>query len=185
MTSYIAFLRGINVSGKNSIKMAELSVHLKNSGLKEVNTYIQSGNILFKYKETESVIIEKLIFNTINKHYGYNVNILVLTNNELEEVYNSNPFWERKQLVETSHLYVTLLNNNPNIEGIPQIDNLIINNDDEFIVNNKTIYLYCPNGYGKTKLSNNLFERKLNSPATSRNWKTITKLIELSKKQVE
>ncbi|WP_111709552.1 DUF1697 domain-containing protein [Lutibacter citreus] len=182
MPSYIALLRGINVSGKNIIKMAVLRTLLESVDLKEVTTYIQSGNILFKSKISTSKKIEKLIFNTIKKHYDYDVNVLVLSNNQLELIFNSNPFLEQKKDIEISHLYVTLLNNRPNLEGVSQIENLIMNNDDEFIIKNKTIYLYCPNGYGKTKLNNNLFERKLNSSATSRNWKTITKLTELSNK---
>ncbi|WP_298368614.1 DUF1697 domain-containing protein [uncultured Lutibacter sp.] len=185
MNTYIALLRGINVSGKNIIKMADLKQLLTANGFIEVQTYIQSGNVIFKLNEKVTEKIEFQISNILNKQYQYNVNVLVLTKKQLDCIFQSNPFIEKNNAIDISKMYVTLLNNNPDLSGVSKIESLISTNDDAFIISGKTIYLHCPNGYGKTKLSNNLFESKLKSPATSRNWKTITKLVQLTNERLE
>jgi uncharacterized protein (DUF1697 family) len=104
--------------------------------------------------------------------------VLVLNKKSLETIFNSNLFLQ-KSGIDISKLHVTLLSNEPVYEGIKQI-NEMTTNQDEFDIVDKCIYLYCPNGYGNTKLNNNLFEKKLKVSATTRNWNTISKLVELS-----
>lgn len=179
MGTYIALLRGINVTGHNKIKMTELKQLFIDSGFREVVTYIQSGNVIFQSEQSDISKIEQSIIKVIEKHFGYSIKVLVVTKSHLAAIFNSNPFIEREN-IDLTKLYVTLLSNQPEIDGIEQIEELLATNDDAFEVIDKSVYLYCPNGYGRTKLNNNLFEKKLNSSATTRNWKTITKLIELS-----
>lgn len=179
MTTYIALLRGINVSGKNSIKMADLKELLQLQGYTDVLTYIQSGNIIFKSNKIKVKELETQISTAINKKYGYHVNVLIITKEELQTIFNSNPFL-KNEAHEIAKLHVTLLNTEPDLTQLQKIETLVKSSDDEFIIMGKCVFLHCPNGYGKTKLNNSLFERKLKSPATTRNWKTITKLIELS-----
>lgn len=180
MSLFIALLRGINVSGCNKIKMVDLKELFLNLGYTEVTTYIQSGNVLFKNNTTSTEIIEKEIVKAINIKYGYTINVLVITKTELGNIFNNNPFLNEVTDIDTTKLHVTLLNKTPDLSNLEVINNLISTTNDRFKILNKTIYLYCPNGYGKTKLNNNLFEKKLNTSATTRNWKTITKLTELS-----
>ncbi|SNR38068.1 DUF1697 domain-containing protein [Lutibacter flavus] len=180
MTTYIALLRGINVSGKNIIKMVELKQLFINLGYYDVITYIQSGNVLFKSSIKEQQLLEDTIVAAISKHFEYDVNVLVLTKNELTTIFNSNPFLAKDSAMDISKLHLTLLNNEPDLSKKHQIETLVINSDDEFIIHKNSVYLHCPNGQAKTKLTNNLFQKKLNSAATTRNWRTITKLIELS-----
>ncbi len=180
MTTYIALLRGINVSGKNIIKMVELKQLFLDLGYHDVITYIQSGNVIFKSHIKESILIEDTIVSGILKRFNYAVNVLVLTKNELIKIFNSNPFLEKNPTMDISKLHVTFLNTEPDLSNKHQIDALVINSDDEFIISENCVYLYCPNGSGNSKLTNNLFQKKLNSAATTRNWKTVTKLIELS-----
>ena len=181
MNTFIALLRGINVSGHNKIKMADLKLLFVNNGFSEVETYIQSGNVIFKTDETNTIKIEQTISTVIEKQFNYSIKVLVITNTELATVFTSNPFLDRKS-IDISKLCVTLLSTIPVLDVLPEIIELGLKNNDELSHLNKTVYLHCPNGFGKTKLTNNLFERKLKVNATTRNWKTITKLIELSSK---
>ncbi|SDX24656.1 Uncharacterized conserved protein, DUF1697 family [Lutibacter oricola] len=178
MITYIALLRGINVGGKNRIKMAELKELLENISFENVITYIQSGNIIFNSKKVNKETIQQNISKSIFDKYGYTINTLVISKKELTTIFESNPFIKKNNSVDISKLYATLFNSTPDLSETEYLEN--ISNTDEFIIDNKTAYIYCPNSYGKTKLTNNIFEKKLKSPATSRNWKTITKLVELS-----
>lgn len=179
MSSYIALLRGINVSGQNKIKMTDLKQLFIDIGFSKVVTYIQSGNVIFQSDLLEISTIEQLIIKEIEKKFGYSIKVLVITKTHLTTIFESNPFLEREN-TDVTKLYVTLLNKQPDIKRIEQIEQLKTTNQDTFVIIDKTVYLHCPIGYGRTKLNNNLFERKLNVDATSRNWRTISKLIELS-----
>lgn len=179
MFTYIALLRGINVSGHNNIKMAELKQLFVDLSYNNITTYIQSGNVIFTSKEKSTSKIKNNIIEAVQQSFGYDLKVLVITKNELKTIFNSNPYLERST-IDITKLCVTFLSNNPILESIPQIEALIANNEDEFKIIDKSIYLHCPTGFVRTKLTNNLFERKLKSDATTRNWKTITKLVELS-----
>ena len=180
MTTYIALLRGINVTGHNKIKMTDLIQLFLDLGYLDVLTYIQSGNVLFKSEEQETSKIEQSIVKAIKNKFEYSVTVLVLVKNQIESIYNSNPFIEKIKNLDRTKLFTTFLNSAPNLEDISELNKLINSIDDEYKIIDNTIYLYCPNGYGKTKLNNNLVEKKLKVNATTRNWKTITKIFELS-----
>jgi uncharacterized protein (DUF1697 family) len=180
MLTYIALLRGINVSGHHKIKMTELKQLFINLGYHDVVTYIQSGNVIFKSHIKESILIEDTVISAISKHFGHTIEVLILTKNDLITIFNANPFLAKDLTTDISKLHVTILNKMPDLDGIPTVEILVTNSDDEFQLIENAIYLYCPNGYGNTKLNNNLFEKKLKVSATTRNWKTISKLVELS-----
>ena len=180
MKTYIALLRGINVSGKNLIKMAELKVLFTKIGLNNVITYIQSGNVIFTSETNKTLEIETRIIKAIKTKFGYDLKVLVITKKELEITYNSNPYTEIST-IDITKLCVIFLRNTPTLENVSQIKKLVANSKDEFEIAKKSVYLHCPTGFAKTKLTNNLFERKLKTDATTRNWRTITKLLELSK----
>jgi uncharacterized protein (DUF1697 family) len=180
MTTYIALLRGINVSGHHKINMAELKQLFLDLGYKDVSTYIQSGNVIFKSNIKEPILIEDTIISAISRHFGHAIKVLVITKNEITTIFNSNPFLAKDPTMDISKLYVTILHKKADLAGIPPIEILAATSDDEFKLIENTIYLFCPNGAGNTKLTNNLFEKKLKTAATTRNWRTITKLLELS-----
>ena len=184
MKTYIALLRGINVSGHNKIKMVELRQLFTDLAFKNVSTYIQSGNVIFTSIENNISKIENSIIKAVKLEFGYDLKVLVITKNKLETVFKSNPFLEITN-VDITKLCVTFLRNTPTLENVPQIEALVANSEDEFKIVEKYIYLHCPTSFAKTKLTNNLFERKLKTDATTRNWKTITKLVELSSKNIE
>ena len=177
METYISILRGINVSGQKKIKMADLKALYEKLGFQDVQTYIQSGNVVFKSLKTKKTALKNKIEAEISKQYGFDVPLQILEHKELSLVFENNPFIRRNK--DINKLYVTFLENLPENENILAISN-IQSGDDEFIVDGKVIYVFCPNGAGHTKFSNIFFEKKLKTIATTRNWKTVSRLLELS-----
>lgn len=178
MNTYVAVLRGINVSGQRIIAMKDLKALFQKAGYDNVMTYIQSGNVVFGSTETSIKKLEKNISELIENHYNFSVPVLVLSRENMNEILEKNPYIDREK--DTNKLHVTLL------EKIPEEKLLASCRDekyqsDEFTITDTTIYLYCPDGYGMTKFSTTFFEKKLGVEATTRNWKTILKLLELMK----
>ena len=178
MKSYISLLRGINVSGQKKILMADLKLLYEQLQFEQLKTYIQSGNVLFKCadKHDEEKIILK-INKAIFKQYAFDVAILLRDQLALAEILKNNPYLNRKGILE-DRLYVTLLSEEPDKKLLEKLLEIPLKTD-EFQVNGKEIYLYCPGGYGETKLNNNFFESKLKLKASTRNWKTINTLSEM------
>jgi Uncharacterized protein conserved in bacteria len=182
MTTYIALLRGINVGGKNIIKMTELKKVFESMGLFDVKTYIQSGNVLFNSSETEDILKEK-IESEIEKVFRISLTVVLRTASELEGIINNCPFSEEQikdieSQSDTECLYVALLTNSPLQENIEKLNSYKSEND-EYSVIGKNVYLLFKNSIRNSKLANNL--HKLDVPTTVRNWKTINKLVALSK----
>ena len=178
MNTYIALLRGINVSGHNKIKMVDLQKLFIHMGHSNVLTYIQSGNVIFSSEEINISTLEQTIIHEIEKQFNYVIKVLVLKKNELEKIFNFNAFADIHEL-DFKKVGVTILQEKPTEEGIEKVQSLA-DDDEKLLFKEKTLYLYCPSGFGRTKLSNNNIEAKLKMAATSRNWNTITKLVELS-----
>ncbi|KJD31594.1 hypothetical protein PK35_14425 [Tamlana nanhaiensis] len=175
MKTFIALLRGINVSGKNKIPMADLRQALTNSNLQNVQTYIQSGNIIFQSSETNKKVLEALINKAISDKFSFNIPVLVLTPDELKAIFNDSPFPQE----EKEKSYFTFLFEVPNSDLTKEVSALNYPNE-TFKITNSCVYFYSAIGYGKAKCSNNFFERKLKVTATARNYKTTLKLIDLS-----
>lgn len=175
MKTYIALLRGINVGGHNKIPMAELRDVLSKLGFIDVETYIQTGNIIYKSNESKPVLEQK-IYNAIKTHFGFEISTLVKTKNELQHIFDACPFAQTKK--ESS--YFAILSKTPKPELVTEALQKTYENE-EFYILNHCIYFYCANGYGKAKFNLNYFEKKLNVNATARNYKTMVKLLELSK----
>ena len=176
MNKYISLLRGINVSGQKRIKMADLRLHLESIGLTNVQTYIQSGNVIFCSKLKDASKIKESIENKILEVYNFSVPTMILTKPRLEKTISGNPF--NLDRIDFSKLFITFLDSVPKNNSIENIGKFKGENE-KFILSEDVIYLYCPNGFGRTKLTNNLFENKLNVTATTRNWKTSSKLLEM------
>lgn len=171
-------LRGINVSGHKLIKMEELRNMCDDLGLKNTKTYIQSGNIVFQDKKTSTDTLAKKIAKKITDTFDFEVPVMVKEAKELMEVLNNNPFLiKRKE--DIAKLHVTFLSEIPDKEAVEKIKEGPYASD-EWIVNGQAVYLFCPNGYGTTKLTNTFFEHKLKVTATTRNWKTITELAKMA-----
>ena len=173
MNRYIALLRGINVGGHKKILMADLKKLFEDAGFTDVVTYIQSGNVVFSSESADS--LDEKIRAAINSKYGWEVAVMVTTSEEIQRVLAECPFPQDKK--EKS--YFMILSGPPTKENIRSMDSINYPGE-EFIIGDGCIYLYSEVGYGKSKLSNTLFERKLKVSTTTRNYRTMMKLVELS-----
>ncbi len=174
MPIYIAFLRGINVGGHKKVPMAELRDLLTGAGFLKVQTYIQSGNVIFQ-SAAEASELKKTIQNLILNHFGFDVSVIVKTNKELQVILNDCPFSEEKEMES----YFIILDTIPEanlVEGVAKVKY----ENEEVILKNDVLYFYSSTGYGRAKFNMNTCERKLKVVGTSRNYKTLVKLLSLS-----
>ena len=175
MQTYIAILRGINVSGQKLIKMDKLREALASLGFSNLATYIQSGNVVFQAATEDNLTLAQKIHNRIEEIFGFDVPVIVRTQGEWQQVVDCFPFEGKTEL---NRLMITFLEEKPAHIPKEEIDSLKASKD-EVVYGEKEIYLYVPDGYGKSKLDNNTLERKLKVRATTRNWKTTLTLLKM------
>lgn len=175
MKAYIALLRGINVGGHKKVPMAELRELLTKSGLKNVSTYIQTGNIIFKTSENNIAKIEAIIKKAIIDYFKFEVSVLVKTPQDLQRIFDACPFSEEKK----KKSYFTMLHYIPNDELVKEASKKIYEGE-EYLIVEDCLYYFCEKGYGQAKFNMNLFERKLKTTSTSRNYNTMVKLLSLT-----
>lgn len=180
MKTYISILRGINVSGHKLIKMDALRNLYENMGFSNVTTYVQSGNVIFRGEDIELKILEKQISQQIEKEFGFQVPVIVLSIEKLQQIIDNNPFAEDKNK-DQSFFHVTFLSSRPDKYDTNTIEDKK-QNEEEISFSDNAVYLYCPNGYGRTKLTNNFLEAKLKVGATTRNWKTTQELLKIAER---
>lgn len=174
MNTYITLLRGINVSGQKLIKMADLRTLLKTLNFQNVDTYIQSGNIIFKSEGFTTEQLKAIIEKKIESNYSFHVPAFVFELSEfinLSQTINIVPDTFNHEL-----LYFVFLSVEPGIELIKSIESFN-NENEQFWENKQIIYLLGTKGYGRAKMNTNFFEKKLKVDATARNWNTVNKLI--------
>ncbi len=174
---YVALLRGINVGGNNILPMAKLAALFEKAGCAEIQTYIQSGNVVFSADAKCAQTICDLISNAIKKGFGFQPTVVLRTAGQMANVVASNPFL--KSAVDTSALHVGFLSDSPTPSAIAALD-ANRSAGDFFAIKGREIYLNLASGMGKTKLTNVYFDSVLKSVSTFRNWRTVQKLAELS-----
>ena len=174
MNVQIALIRGINVTGHRKLPMSELRELCAEIGLANPVTYIQSGNVLFGSKKSTATI-EREVALAIEDRYGYSVSVLVRDPDYFQSVVSANPFQGRDE----KFLHMTLLSQDPDSESVKELAAADYGSD-EFMAGERAMYVYCPSGYGTTKLTNNFFEAKFGVSATTRNWRTMNKLVDLA-----
>lgn len=173
-TMAVALLRGINVGGKNILPMKALAEMFAAAGCGEVKTYIQSGNVVFRYgakKDVASVVQAE-----IAKQFGLKVPVVVRSAAEMVKVLAENPFLTAG--IDEAWLHVMFLEDEPSAVMIAELD-AARSAPDEFVVKGREIYLHLPNGAAKTKLTNAYFDAKLKTVGTQRNWRTVKTLAEM------
>ncbi len=175
--TYIALLRGINVGGKNKLPMAALAALFAEAGCADVQTYIQSGNVVFQAPPEIAATLPAQVSALIAERFGLRVPVVLRTAEQLAETFRTNPFLAQGLPAETLH--VLFLAQPPSPEKATGLDPNR-SAPDAFIVQGRDIYLYLPNGVADTKLTNAYFDAKLATVSTSRNWKTVTKLLQLT-----
>lgn len=174
MKQYVAFLRGINVSGQKLIKMADLGSSCEAIDFREVKTYLQSGNVIFKAVHSDVSQLASAIQERVADDFGHAVDVLVLPGEKLIRIAGSNPL-SLESSVDIKWFHVTFPFQLVSSAEFDKL-NIPLKNGEKAILFEKVIYLYCPNGYGRTRINNGYFEKALGMPATTRNWKTILAL---------
>jgi uncharacterized protein (DUF1697 family) len=175
--TYVALLRGINVGGKNLLPMPELTKMFTAAGCSDVRSYIQSGNVIFKAAAKLVEPLPAIITKRISSRFGYDVPLILRSGAELAAIGRRNPFLAPS--VPQERLLVMFLADEPNARSVAALD-ANRSPPDQFAVRGREIYLYLPNGFAKTKLSNVYFDSKLATTSTGRNWRTVLKLLELT-----
>jgi len=178
MTVVISMLRGVNVGGHNKIKMEALRALYESMKLREAQTYVQSGNVIFRTDERDIALLTKRIEDGIEREFGFRPNVILRTAAEMREVIARNPFAKRRG-IEPSKLLVTFLGSDPGAEAREKI--LQIKCDpEELRIEGRELYIYFPNGIGRSKLSWAGLEKTLKTPGTARNWNSVTKMLEMA-----
>lgn len=183
---YVAFFRGINVGKKNIIKMSVLKDFFTKIGYKDPITYLRSGNVIFESKNKDKNSIATDIEDNFKRYFDISVRVFVKNIEEIAEIIKNNPF-EDCEDISVEELYFTLLLNEPDQNLVQKLNNELENYKKEFNGNNEemdyfiivdsVVYSLCKSKYHKTKFNNNYFESKLKETATTRNWKTMNKIV--------
>ena len=177
MTAFVSLFRGINAGGHHQIRMADLKDVHEALGFKDVFSYIQSGNFVFTSDDADVARLQRQIEDSFEQKFGFHVEVIVRTSAELREIIDQNPF-QSHQSTESKWVVVMFLAARP--DAAAQEDLLkTYAGPEELFINGKEVYIYYPNGIGRSKLSNSWLEKKLKTVGTARNWNTILQLQKL------
>ncbi len=177
MKRQIVLLRGVTPTGKNRVPMAQLRQALIDNGFENVQTWIQSGNVVLDAELSAKKLAEK-IKGIIKEEIGADLKIIVKTPAEIKKVLKKNPFGKG---FDISRVFFTLFNDVPDPELVEALEKQDFG-EDKFVITPHAVYLFVPGSFAKTKLNNNFLERKLKIDATTRNFNTLSKIIALSSK---
>jgi uncharacterized protein (DUF1697 family) len=179
MNVMICLLRGVNLGGHHKVPMEVLRTLCESLKCQDVQTYVQSGNVVFRTSERDPAALGKKIENVIEKKFGFRADVVVRTPSELREVIARNPFKKRSG-IEPGKLLVTFLATDPG----PEIRNAVLEiktNPEEVHLSGRELFIYYPDGQGRSKLWAKV-DKALRNAGTARNWNTVTKLLEIAEK---
>ena len=171
MNVAISMLRGINVGGQKKVPMDELKECYESLGFSRVQTYIQSGNVVFSFGGSSESSLTQKLEKGIRAKFGFDVPVMIRTREEMQQVIRNFPFTRAQE--ERAH--VTFLSAEPATFPAPQLEGARAQHE-EFAISGREVYLFLPHGYGRTRLSNAFFEKQLKVLATTRNWRTVRAL---------
>ena len=178
MPVIISLLRGVNVGGHHLIKMDALRALYESLGLRDAQTYLQSGNVVFGAERRDLSLLAKQIEDRIEKRFGFRPEVIVRTPSDFRKVMAGNPFAARRD-INPSKLIVTFLAQDPGEEARKAI--LRIKTDpEELQISGRELYVYFPNGMGRSKLTGATIEKTLKTRGTARNWNTVRKLLDMA-----
>jgi uncharacterized protein (DUF1697 family) len=176
MRTWIALLRGINVGGRNALPMTELVDILQTFNLKNVRTYIQSGNVVFQSSRQVPSKLAAKIATQIEKHRGFTPDVLILSAEDWQLAVDSNPFPEAESDPKTLHcFFLSTTPVAPDMETMSRAKTPA----ERFQLTDKVFYLHAPDGIGRSRLAAKV-EKHLGVAATARNWRTVQKLLEMA-----
>lgn len=176
MNTFIALLRGVNVGGKNKLPMAELRTALTASGLLNVQSYIQSGNVVFQSPLDDQTAITASIIETLEKQFAISTTVVLITAARLLAIRDANPYPDAEQLDKSLQLY--FLHQPAQAVNHQKLASLKSDSESYHLLQH-CFYLLAPDGIGRSKLAAGA-ERCLGVTTTTRNWRTVNKLIGLA-----
>jgi len=171
-------LRGVNVGGHKKVKMDALRALYASLGLRDAQTYVQSGNVIFRTEGRDLARLRKRIEDGIEKTFGFHSDAVLRTPADLRDVVARNPFAERRG-IEPKRLAVTFLASDPGQEAREKLLAMKVE-PEEFRIEGRELYIYYPNGMARPKLTWPIIEKTLKTSGTARNWNTVTKLLEMA-----
>ncbi len=179
MPVYISMLRAVNVLGRNKIKMEELRRLFEGLGLRGAQTHIQSGNVVFRAPERDAARVAKKIEEGIASQFGFRPAVVVRTPGELGNAVARNPF-PAEAAAEPNKLLVMFLAAAPDAEAREQAQRITAG-PERLRIEGRELYIYYPDGQGRSKLALSKVERTLKTSMTGRNWNTVNKLLEMAR----
>jgi uncharacterized protein (DUF1697 family) len=174
----ISMLRGVNLASRKRIKMDALRELYESLGLREPQTYVQSGNVLFKTREQHLGRLAKRIENAIEGSFGFSADVILRTTAEMRQAIAANPFAARKNM-DPAKLLVTFLASDPSEEAREKLRQIKAD-PEELWIEGRELFIYFPNGLARPKLSIPLIERTLKTSGTGRNWNSVRRLLEMA-----
>jgi uncharacterized protein (DUF1697 family) len=180
MPIYIAMLRGINVGGHKRVEMSRLRASCEALGFEQVRTYIQSGNVIFQAGKNSTSALSRRMEEMLLSDFGFSVSVITRTSKEMGEAIQDNPFLQGQEKgIDPSKMHLTFLSQAPPAAALKKLETLAAESE-KSRSQGREIYLHLPDGYARTKLTNNAIEKLLSLTATTRNWNTVNQLYRLS-----
>ena len=174
MTAFVSLFRGINVGGHQKIRMDELKDLHVSLGLKDVVTYIQSGNVVFTSDNADPAQLSGQIEDGFAKKFGFRVTVMVRTSAELNDIIANNPF-QNQPTKESKWVVVMFLAIRPERTALEDLQKTYVGPEELYLIGQE-LYIYYANGIGRSKLTGAFIEKKLKTIGTGRNWNTILQL---------
>jgi uncharacterized protein (DUF1697 family) len=177
MAVIVSLLRSVNVGGNHKIKMHALRALYQTLKLRDAQTCVQSGNVVFRTEEPDLVLLAARIERAIERNFGFHAAVMVRNTSQLRDVVRRNPFSSRRG-IDPAKLVVIFLAADPGREIRETLGRMKIN-PEELSIEGRELYIYFPNGMGRSKLPA-LIDKTLSKSGTARNWNTVTKLLEVA-----
>lgn len=174
MPTFIALLRGINMGGHKKVAMSDLRGLVEEIGLSDVQTLLQSGNLLFSGPSKPTATLEAQLEAALLKRLGLKTALLIRSAAEWKKLILANPFADEAKR-DPSHLALMLLKNKPSTAAVAALKKAIVGRE-YFEADGRTLYAYFPDGFGNSKFTTALIDRTLSTTATARNWNTVVKI---------
>jgi uncharacterized protein (DUF1697 family) len=178
MPVLISMLRGVNVGSHNRIKMDALRALYESLMFADPRTYLQSGNVIFRTKEKNFAALAKKIQSAVEREFGCRTEVILRTTDELKRTIAGNPFAASRQL-EPSKILVTFLATEPGPEANSALMALK-DYPEELHLKGRELYIYFPNGAGRSKLPWSNLEKLFQTKGTARNWNSVTQMLEIA-----
>lgn len=176
MATAIAFIRGINVGGKVKLPMKDLVEALEGIGIRGAVTYLQSGNVAFRCAKVQSAELARRISSAVMSHSNIHPEVVVASIQEVEHAVAFNPYPDAKLDHKSLHLwFLAEAPESPDLDALEKLKS----GTEQFTLHRKIFYLHAPYGIGQSQLASNV-EKHLGVIATARNWRTVTKILQMA-----